>query len=400
MEHFRLFSCGEHQDLARCLAASPSLRASTSRRAYLVDFLHHGPNGFMHNGKCTRAYVAIVGSAVVPLVVNDGDVDDCYLVSPRAHYVLYMIEEMRKIEPVWVSLPLRRLLAAVGAVVTAGGLNRQVSINNWLVTTSPLNPLTADELRTLTGNLAAAFPTHALVFRDIDPRNTSAWREFGDNKYEFIMNRPVHEWDPARIPELGHNARRQLRKDRALLSDGPFRIRAPTELSPAEAERVAAYYEALYVTKHTTLSAQFTATYFARSVASGMANVVLFDCRNTGEPVGFFTWFDDPGFEDSGFEVRARMVASLVGYDQGRSKGDYPVYRAALGYLMDLAERRKVRLFLSTGAASFKLHRGSYEWMEYEAFYVRHLPPWRRLAWRALARLINFAGTHLDSKQI
>jgi hypothetical protein len=37
--------------------------------------------------------------------------------------------------------------------------------------------------------------------------------------------------------------------------------------------------------------------------------------------------------------------------------------------------------------------------MEYEAFFVRHLPRKQQWAWRALSMLINFAGTHLDSSQ-
>jgi hypothetical protein len=275
MAELSLFGPGQHAELAQRFASSPGLRAAPCRLDNLVEFLRHGPDGFLRNGHGTRAYVALAGDAVVPLVVNDGEVDDCYLVSPRAHYILYMIDEMRKIEPRWLSSTLQKALAGVGAAVTAGGLNRIVSIDNWLLTTSPINPVTIDELRTLTRGLQSAFPTHALVYRCIDPREKRVWNRLSICNYEFIMNRPVHEIDLDQLARQNHLARRHTVRDQNLAEKGPLRART-----------------------------------------------------------------------------------------------------------------------------SFKLRRGSYEWMEYEAFFVRHLPRKQQWAWRALATIINFAGTHLDSSQI
>jgi hypothetical protein len=390
MAEFSLFGPGQHAELAQRFASSPSLRPASCRLAYLVEFLRHGPDGFLRNGHGTRAYVAIAGDAVVPLVVNDGEVDDCHLVSPRAHYILYMIDEMRKIEPRWLSSTLQKALAVVGAAVTAGGLNRLVSIDNWLFTTSPINPVTITELRTLTRGLLSAFPTHALVYRCIDPRQKRAWHYLSSCNYEFIMNRPVHEIDSARLALQNRYARRHTIRDQNLAKKGPLRARIDVPLSEAEAERVASLYQMLYMEKLSRLNAHYTPAYFTQAVASGLAKLVLYDRRDNGELAGFVTVFEDPG----------RFVYSLVGYDTSLDPKQFPVYRASYGTMTKVASDQGKLLFVSTGASSFKLKRGSYEWMEYEAFFVRHLPRKRQWAWRALARIINFAGTHLDSSQI
>jgi hypothetical protein len=250
--------------------------------------------------------------------------------------------------------------------------------------------LTLDELRVLTDALTSTFPTHALVHRCVDRRESRVWGELGGCGYEFIMNRPVHEWDPGRLSELRPRQLRSIKRDIALLAKSPLSVREPLALSEAESQRVESCYLDLYVGKHSALNAQFTAEYFRSTNAAGFVKIALFERKDTHEIAGFVTSFEDTD----------RVVSSLVGYDAALPIRKFPSYRMAFGVLADACIKRDRKLFLSTGAASFKLNRGTYEWMEYEAFFVRHLPRYRQAAWKTLAKLINFAGTHLDSSQI
>ncbi len=393
MDSVQLFGPRQHVALSEMFRARPSLRLDQPRRDYLVELLRHGPEALLNNGRGTRAYVVVAGDATVPLIVNDGDVDDCYLVSARAHYVLYMIEEMAKIQPRWKSMLLQRALAAVGAVVSAADFNRSVSINNWLFTTSPNNPVREHELRALTDCLRAHFPTHALVYRGIDPRQAPGLGLFTNVGYEPLVHRPVHEWNPARVPRLPGKSRYAARQDRSLTSEGPFVLRQPKVLSDAEAEQVARLYQGLYMEKHSRFNAHFNQRYFDVTVRCGLANATLFERKDNGEVAGFCTWYED-------HEAPCRVVFSLVGYDRALPIQTYPAYRAAFGHILNLAVEKDVLAFMSTGAARFKLRRGTYEWMEYEAFDVRHLPWPRRMAWRSLATLMAFAAERLDSSQI
>ena len=390
MADFELFARDRVEALARRLTLAEEGRYCRQRRDYLLEFLRHGADGLMKNGRGTRAFVATVGSAVVPLVVNDGDVDDCYLVSSRAHYILYMIFEMERIRPRWKSWPLQRILAVLGEVVTRAGFNRQVSVNNWLLTTSPENPLGAEELRVLTRGLRRSFPDHALVMRGVDPRQQAWVRTLAAEGYELIVHRPVHEWDPSRLENLSANQRRTVRKELALLDDGPFGLREPGALTPAEAERVAWLYETLYIEKHCALNAHFNATYFDAVTATGISPIALLHRKDDGELSAFVTHFEDP----------ARLVFSLVGYDPTLPRQRFPCYRTTLAFMLRGAMKRGKPLFLSTGAASIKRRRGTYEWVEHEAYFVRHLSVHRRVAWHAVAKVLGMAAAGLDSSQI
>ncbi|WP_437579605.1 hypothetical protein [Sorangium sp. So ce887] len=390
MPEVELFRSGQADAFARRIASCSDDRYTPERRAYFVEFLRHGPSGLMDNGRSTRAFMAVVGDALVPLVVNDGDVDDCYLVSTRCHYILYMMFEMSKIRPRWKTWPLQRAVGLLGRVVTRAGFNRCVSINNWLLTTSPQNQLTRDELATLTAGLCRLFPEHALVMRAVDPREITAEAVIAACGYRLIAHRPVHEWDPTRIARLSANQRAAVRKDLALFHDGPFSVREPKELAPAEAQRVAWLYHALYIGKHSRLNACFNAGFFHAVTSTGMSPIALLERKDTGELVAFVTYFEDPG----------RLVSSLVGYDPQLPRNSFPCYRMALAFTFRLSIERRKPLFLSTGAASIKRRRGSYEWMEHEAYFVQHLPRTRQLAWDAMAALLNLAAARLDTSQI
>jgi hypothetical protein len=138
-----------------------------------------------------------------------------------------------KIQPRWKSAALQRVLALVGAAVCAAGFNRTVSINNWLFTTSPNNPITPDELRALTDRLRVAFPTHALVYRGIDPRQGRGLELFTSAGYVPCVHRPVHEWDPNKLAQQSGRTRYIVRQDCALVTKGPFVARRPQHAAVA-----------------------------------------------------------------------------------------------------------------------------------------------------------------------
>ena len=54
-------------------------------------------------------------------------------------------------------------------------------------------------------------------------------------------------------------------------------------------------------------------------------------------------------------------------------------------------------VFLSTGASSFKLNRGSREALEYEAVFTAHLGRARQLPWGVARSVYNLAARSLDT---
>jgi hypothetical protein len=93
-------------------------------------------------------------------------------------------------------------------------------------------------------------------------------------------------------------------------------------------------------------------------------------------------------------------VAALVGYDTSLDRRQFPLYRMCATSALMRGFERKRRIFLSTGASSFKRNRGTYEWMEYEAIYDRHLSLHRRLPWTAFKALLDAGTKNLDMSTI
>ena len=111
-----------------------------------------------------------------------------------------------------------------------------------------------------------------------------------------------------------------------------------------------------------------------------------------GAPIGFGLFIASP----------RRVIFNFLGYDtdpaaEAKEIGVFPmiIYR---GFERSLESGRN--LFLSTGAASFKLIRGTVESLEYEGVSTRHLPIHRRLPWRLVAALFRLGSQNLNSSEI
>lgn len=147
-------------------------------------------------------------------------------------------------------------------------------------------------------------------------------------------------------------------------------------------------YTALYVKKHQGFNCRYTARFFRLVHDAGLMTFTL--VRHDRRIIAFGTFFEDG----------ARRVATLVGYDTALDRRRFPMYRMVIADALRTAEAQRRRLFLSTGAASFKLNRGTYEWMEYEAVYDRHLPPHRRLPWAAFKAILDAGTKNLNTLEI
>jgi hypothetical protein len=363
---------------------APGTPGSPDRAAYLADFLRLGPPALTGSRDLERLVLAL-GEKLIPLVVNDGREEDCYLLSPYAHYVKYMLIELRKMQGNRAARALIPTLAILGRLGRWLGFNQCVSVNNWLFTTNPALALSAEELRTLTSLLVQRYRHSALVIRSVDGRDPAVRRTFEEAGYRLVVNRPVHEWSGA---GLTRSQRRTIRRDLELLRDDRFTVIPDARLGPGDERTIEELYTQLYVRKHLGFNARYTARFFRSVHDSRLMTFLTFRLRD--RIAGFVSHFDDAD----------RTVAALVGYDTGLDRKSHPLYRMAVASMFQLCSARRRLLFLSTGAASFKAARGSYEWLEYEAVYDRHLPPPRRLPWACFGALLDATVGKLETDRL
>jgi hypothetical protein len=326
--------------------------------------------------------VLLVGDKLVPVVINDGREEDCYLLSPLAHYVKYMLIELGKMGRNRAARATAAAVRVLGQLCRPLGFNQCVSVNNWLFTTNPTLSLSTDELAGVTRLLARRYPRYAIVIRSVDARDPQRRRLYESAGYRLVVNRPVHEWNPN---GMRRSQRRHIRQDLRQLGDPRFEICRQAPLSPGGEEAIAALYTQLYVKKHAGYNARYTARFFRSVLDARMMNLTTV---RMGQVLAAFT---------TELEDGDRTIAALVGYDTALDQRRYPLYRMAVASAFEHAWTRRRRLFLSTGAAAFKTYRGSFEWLEYEAIYDRHLPVPRRLPWALFGRVLDATVGSLDT---
>lgn len=381
----RFFLEDEASHFQEFVAQTPDLRISPAQARYLVEFLRCEPTDLIRNVGPVRKSVAVIGHAVIPLVINDGDAAGCYLVSPYVHYIAYMKHEIAKMRPLWASRMIRAFLTALGFLARRLRFDRSVSINNWFFTTSMSNRLDDDEVRGLKGLLHTHFPDHAWVYREFKGSDTSLVDALSKHGFQRLIHRPVFEWDPAEYQEkiFKKGIRKQIRRDLSLSDGHPYTIRQARIGSSTEL--AARFYEDLYIHKHSGFNAHYTSTYFDIVLLTGINRLSFLEFGS--QTVGFVTTCMDSD----------RLIASLVGYDQSIGQTSASPYRAMVGETFRQSLTSETNLFLSTGAAAFKKRRGARESMSYEAFQVSHLRLLRRLPWYAIKRFLDALIGHMDT---
>jgi hypothetical protein len=352
---------------------------------YLSTFLSAGPPELIEGANLERVVLIRDGAAptALPVVVNDGRERRCYFLSPQVHYVDYMRYELAKMHGNAPARWMSRAVWLLGRVGGPLGFNRCASVNNWLLTTNPIADVDDADLAAVTSLLARRYPDYPLVFRSVDARSPAVRARFERAGYRLVLNRPVFEWSPA---GPGDHGTRNVKREMRLLD----RIDCTVDdvLRPGEEGRIAQLYRALYLDKHSGYNARYTARFFRTVADTGLMRFVLF--RRPDAILGFVAYLVE----------RTRILASLVGYDLTLDRRELPLYRAAVAIMIKLALELDRNLFLSTGAAEFKRHRGAYEWMEHEAVYDRHLPRLKRVPWWTFGQVLDRTVGSLDTSQM
>lgn len=316
----------------------------------------------------TTLRAVVVEDRVLPISINPGGETNTWTLSPRNAYVDYAAEELREVEGVALRGVLRGALGGLGAVLSAGRIDRIVHVDNWLLSTNLHPALSEGAVRHLTEALVEAFPDHAIAWRSVH-----AWGgEALDGQlealgYRGVPARSVWIWDPA---DPSHRKGRDLKRDARLLRRGGYELVGAEALSAADAPRLEALYNALYLDKYSRHNPWFTRHFMEVALNGGLVVRAL---RREGRVDGVLGFFERDGM----------MTTPVFGYDTS-----LPVrtglYRMLSAVLVQEATERGVVLHQSAGAASFKRNRHAVGVLEVTRVYDRHLPRRRRMAWEAL----------------
>lgn len=339
-------------------------------RRYLGPMMREGARGFVSN---VHARLGVVqGGAFALPVAFDVAPGDSYVVSPLSHYVGYGAEELSKLGRPALEPALRSVLGGLGEVLKASGFDEAVSVNNWLLSTNLWPSLTPRDVRGVLGALVAAFPDRPLLFRSLDAaRNALTLETLRSLGGVALFSRVIHYQDPRRADFWRV---RQLREDeRRVRKVGAELV---TTFSDDDLTRVKALYDDLYLGKYSSFNPQFTARFLRHARDEDLLD--LRGWRVDGELVAAWGAFVRGGV----------MTVPVFGYDTAAPKS-LALYRLLSLEVLRRARERGLLVNASGGVGAFKKARGGVTTVEYGVAYTRHLPRARRVAWSALARLLD-----------
>lgn len=225
---------------------------------YMLPLMQNGVNLFIRNVR-TNLRLLQAGQAWLPMTVNEQEYDNSYVCSPYGTYVKYAEEELYLLENQALRFLCTCLLKGLAPLLRLAQIDRNVHVNNWLLSTNLYTEIGADELEAATQTLTASYPKHAIIYRSLNRRtNGELLEQLLLQGYVLVPSRQVYFFNGA-VP-LYLN-KKNTKWDRKLLAQSDYLIVPHAELGEPDYERIAELYDLLYVGKYSALNPKFTAEY-------------------------------------------------------------------------------------------------------------------------------------------
>ena len=319
----------------------------------------------------TEIKCAQIGNHAVPITINETEYENSYVCSPFTAYISYARDELGVLKK-----PLLEKLLYVGIFIAEGffkwaKINQTVSLNNWLFSTNIHPAWSIEDVEKTKETLLKEHSSHSLTIRSINlAHHPSLIEGLKARGWLLIPARQVYLFSKDKASYWWK--RNNVKQDRALLrkvESGklPFTWVKPEDLKLSDFEGIHRCFYQLYVEKHSEFNPQLTKAYLYQ--LHQQKYLEFHGLKDTnGRIVGVIGLLTQ----------HETITTPIVGYDTELPK-KLGLYRILIAILFRLTYEREQEMNLSSGAGYFKQVRGGEPTLEYTAFYVEHLPWYRKL---------------------
>ena len=326
-----------------------------------------------------------IGSGIYfPVTINEKEWNNSFVCSPFTAYVTYAKDELkRKIKSKLIQWLVLIIINTISRLLKAGKINKNVHINNYLLSTNPYPNWDGNLIGCITKFIISEFPEHAIIFRSLNEyQHSDLLKTFEVNEYKLIGSRQVYLYDQDYEKWIKHNNNKQ---DLRIIKNQKL-IYLNHEQMVDYLEQALSLYQKLYLEKYSFHNPQFTITYFKQLHSKG---TILFQGYRNEH--GFLKAFSGL------FIIENNITSPLVGYDTNSNQKE-ALYIHAIQLIFSYKFKSGKVLNLSSGAPLFKRFRGGEASIEYSVIYNNHLNWSRRLIVSILQFVSNKIGIPLMRK--
>ncbi|KGP64116.1 hypothetical protein EP47_08220 [Legionella norrlandica] len=341
---------------------------------YSNPFIHGSSKEWMLNVE-TRMTTEEMGGFLFPATLNDTEYHSSYVCSPYNALITYSKDELFKINNRLLRFCLILLINSIGGLLRLGKVNKNYFINNFLLSTNPYPNWHGDGVKEQLNRAREKYPQHAIMYRSLNEHtNKNLIEHLKKEGFILAASRQVYIFD-ANLQEFIN--RNNTQNDRRALAKSEYELVLHDQIKESDYHDIVRLYNLLYLEKYSKHNPQFSLKLIAYWHQNRLLTLMgLRDKHGILQGiVGLF-------------ESEQVITAPLVGYNTKLSK-DKSLYRILIYLVLDYSHKKNRCLNLSSGASHFKLLRGGQPFIEYTAAYIKHLPLYRRITWRAIQILLN-----------
>lgn len=365
------------------LMALPLNEQNDYVRRFFIAYLTSPSEQLIDNVHVQVELIEVDGT-LIPITICSNNWRDAYVVSLYAHYIEYAIEELVILPNRALRFILAGLIRMIGLVFRALRTDRTVFVNNWMFSTNLYANLTEAQLKAVIDCLEARHPQHFIVFRSLHStfykRQIESLARYGAKP---LISRQVYL--SKREDHRSATDRKHIYSDRSLLRRKGYRVVREFEMTEDLLERIKFLYDSLYISKYSKYNPQFTVHFYkAMMINRGLEFILVFDQDVMIGVIGYW-------------KLNGVMTVPVLGYDveHGKETGAYRV----LSYLLaEEAVQHDLELNQSSGAAQFKLNRGTVATIEFSYIYSKHLFAARRFTMETMATALTWLCSLLIGK--